>query len=271
MSDSVAGSRLLQGRKALVMGVVNDLSIAWGIAANLAAHGAIVGFAYQPHPKIERRCRACVGQLDPKPEFIEPCDVGKDEDIQQLMARWKEVHGRLDILVHSIAFAPATAFGVPVLKTSREDYLQALDISSYSLVALCREAAPLMQPGGSVIAMTYNASQAYFPNYNVMAVAKAALECCVRYLAAELGGGKKEDAQGVRVNAISAGPIPTMASKAVGDIDRMVEHHSAKNCLGRPVDQDEVGRTAVYLASELSSGVTGEIVYVDAGYRFIGW
>ncbi|MBI4870879.1 MAG: enoyl-ACP reductase [Candidatus Riflebacteria bacterium] len=271
MSESPAGPRLLEGRKALVLGVVNELSIGWGIAANLASHGATVGFGFQPNPKIERRCRACVEQLEPEPEFVEPCDVGKDEDIERLMARWKDMYGRLDILVHSIAYAPSTAFGVPFSRTPRRDFLEALDISAYSLVALCREAAPLMKPDGSVIAMTYHGALAYFPNYNVMAVAKAALECCVRYLAAELGGGQTEDAARIRVNAISAGPIPTMASKAVGNVDRMVEHWSAKSCLGRTVDQAEVGRTAVYLASNLSSGVTGEVLYVDAGYRFVGW
>jgi enoyl-[acyl-carrier protein] reductase I len=271
MTDSPAAPRLLEGRKALVLGVVNELSIAWGIAANLASHGATVGFAYQPNPKVERRCRACVAQLEPAPEFVEPCDVGKDDDLARLMARWKEVHGSLDILVHSIAYAPSTAFGIPFSKTSRQDFLAALDVSAFSLIALCREAAPLMNRDASVIAMTYHGSQAYFPGYNVMAVAKAALECSVRYLAAELGGGQKEDAARIRVNAISAGPMPTLASKAVGNIDRMVEHWSAKSCLGRSVDQAEVGRAAVYLASNLSSGVTGEVHYVDAGYRFVGW
>ena len=271
MSESMAGPRLLEGRKALVLGVVNEFSIAWGIALNLASHGATVGFAYQPNPKVERRCRTCVEQLEPRPEFVEPCDVGKDDDIARLMARWKETYGRLDILVHSIAYAPSTAFGIPFSRTSRDDFRAALDISAYSLVALCREAAPLMTPGGSVLAMTYHGSQAYFPNYNVMAVAKAALECSVRYLAAELGGGQREDAARIRVNAISAGPMPTLASKAVGNVDRMVEHWSSKSCLGRSVDQAEVGRTAVYLASDLSSGVTGEVLYVDAGYRFVGY
>lgn len=270
MSDPAVTPRLLEGRKALVLGVVNDLSIGWGIANNLASHGATLGFAYQPNPKIERRCRATVGRLDPEPKFVEPCDVGRDEDIERLLSRWKDVHGSLDILIHSIAYAPAAALKAPFLQTSREDFHQALDVSSYSLVALSREAAPLMNPGGTIIALTYGGSVSYFPGYNVMAVAKAALECSVRYLAAELGGGQRKDAARIRVNAISAGPIATMASKGVGNVDWMIDHWSSKSCLGRSVDQDEVGRTAVYLASELSSGVTGEVLYVDAGYRIIG-
>jgi len=262
--------KLLEGKKALVLGVVNDRSIAWGIAKSLSEHGATLGFSYLPNPKIERRCRSCVETLDPKPEFIEPCDVSKDDDIVKLMSRWKEIHSSMDILIHSIAYAPATALGIPFMNTTRSDFCEALSVSAYSLVALCREAAPLLNPGGSVITMTYHGSTAYFPSYNVMAVAKAALECSVRYLAVELGGGQKEDARKVRVNAISAGPIPTMASKGVGDIDRMVSHYAAKNCLGRGVDSGDVGGTAVYLASDLASGITGEVVYVDGGYRFIG-
>ncbi|MBI4859551.1 MAG: enoyl-ACP reductase [Candidatus Riflebacteria bacterium] len=262
---------LLAGKKALVTGVINDLSIAWGIAKNLAHHGATLGFAYQPNPKIERRCRACVEQLTPRPVFVEPCDVARDDEVKRLMAHWKEVHQDLDILVHSIAFAPATALGVPLIKTARADFLTAVDISAYSLIALCREAEPLFRPGGSVMALSYHGAVAYYPHYNVMGVAKAALECIVRYLAAELGGGRRPDARRVRVNAISAGPIPTLASKAVGDIDRMVEHYGEKSCLGRTVDQNEVGRTAVFLASDLASGVTGETIFVDAGYHFIGW
>lgn len=262
---------LLTGKKGLILGVLNDRSIAWGIAANLAKEGATLGFTHLPGEKFERRCRSTVEQLSPKPGLILPCDVSKDEDIQTVMARWKEIHGTLDILVHSIAFAPAAALHEPFLQTKREDWKTALDISAYSLVALCREAAPLFNPGGSVIALSYLGSIAYIPKYNVMAVAKAALECSVRYLAAELGGGNREGAKKVRVNAISAGPIPTMAAKGVGDIDIMLDHYPQKNCLGRNVDQDEVGRTAIYLASDLSSGVTGEVIYVDGGYRIVGW
>lgn len=262
---------LLAGKKALVLGVVNDLSIAWGIARHLEASGAQMGFAYQPNPKIERRCRACVETLPSRPGFIEPCDVGKDEDISRLMARWKEVHGSLDILVHSIAYAPPTALGVPFLATAREDFKTALDISAYSLVALCREAAGILNPGGSVITMSFLGASAWMPNYNVMAVAKAALECSVRYLAAELGRPKDGRPGGVRVNAISAGPIATLASRGVGDIDRVREHYAAKSPLGRNVDQDDVGKAAVYLASDLSSGLTGEVMYIDAGYRIVGW
>jgi len=262
---------LLDGKKALVFGVVNELSIAWGIASNFAREGATVGFSFQPVPKIERRCRMCVETLTPAPAFVEPCDVSKDEDIANLMKRWQAVHGTLDIIVHSIAFAPAAALHAPFLQTRREDFLTAIDVSAYSLVAICREAAPLMSPGASVLAISYIGAIAYMPHYNVMAVAKSALECSVRYLAAELGRGTDSGTKAVRVNAISAGPIPTMASKGVGDVDRVREHYEAKNCLGRNVDQDEVGRTAVFLASHLASGITGEVIYVDGGYRIVGW
>ena len=263
--------QLLAGKKGLVFGVLNDRSIAWGISSNLAAAGATLGFTHLPDEKFARRCRNTVETLDPKPVFVEPCDVSKDEDLARVFAKWKEVHGTLDFLVHSVAFAPAAALHEPFLQTKRDDFKTALDISCYSLIAMCREAFPLMNPGATVIAMTYLGSIAYIPKYNVMAVAKAALECTVRYLAAEMGGGRTEGAKKVRVNAISAGPIPTMAAKGVGEIDRMLDHYPEKNCLGRNVDQEEVGRTALYLCSELSSGVTGEVIYVDAGYRVVGW
>lgn len=262
---------LLAGKKGLVLGVVNDLSIAWGIARQLDLQGATLGFTYQPNPKIERRCRAQVEGLTRRPEFVEPCDAGKDEDIRRVMARWKEVHGTMDILVHSIAYAPATALGIPFLNTTREDFKTALDVSAYSLIALCREAAEILNPGASVIAMSFLGASAYMPNYNVMAVAKAALECSVRYLAFELGRPGPNRAGGVRVNAISAGPIPTLASRGVGDIERVRSHYEQKSCLARNVDQDEVGKTAAYLASDLASGLTGEVLYIDAGYRVVGW
>lgn len=260
---------LLSGKKALILGLLNERSIAWGITQNFAREGATLGFTHMPDEKMKRRVVGSLEKLDTMPEFLEPCDVSKDEDLERVMARWKEVHGGLDILVHSVAFAPREALHEPFLMTKREDFQTALDISAYSLIGLCRAAWPILNDGASVMAMTYLGSVAVVPNYNVMGVAKAALESSVRYLAYEMGG--RDGDKSVRVNAISAGPIATMAAKGVGGIDGMLKHYPTKNCLGRNIDQEEVGRSALYLASDLASAVTGEVHYVDAGYRIVGW
>jgi len=260
---------MFDGKKGLITGVFNKQSIAWAIADRVMSEGAECGFTHMPDEKMKRRVVGCLEKLDTMPEFLEPCDVSRDEDLDRLMARWKEVHGDLDILVHSVAFAPREALHEPSLQTKRGDFQTALDISAYSLVGLCRAAWPLLNDGASVMAMTYLGSVAVVPNYNVMGVAKAALESSVRYLAYEMGG--RDGEKSVRVNAISAGPIATMAAKGVGGIDGMLKHYPTKNCLGRNIDQDEVGRTALYLASDLASAVTGEVHYVDAGYRIVGW
>jgi enoyl-[acyl-carrier protein] reductase I len=203
------------------------------------------------------------------PKVLAPCDVSKDEDIKAAFQQAGAAFGTFDILVHSLAFAPAESLHNPFLQTSRDAWKMALDISAYSLLALAREAQPLMNPNGSIITMSYLGAEKYVPMYNVMAVAKAALECTVRYLAAELGRDEKH----IRVNAISAGAIKTMAARGIGDIDKMMVHYTEKAPLPWNTDDaaTHVGKTALYLCSDLSSGVTGETLYVDGGYNIVGW
>jgi enoyl-[acyl-carrier protein] reductase I len=255
---------LLDGKKAFVFGVANEWSIATHICQAMKREGASLGIAHLPGEKMERRVVKAVESLSPK--FYVPCDVQKDEDIKSAFAKAKAEFGTIDILVHSLAFAPPDALEKPFLLTSREAFKTALDISAYSLIAVAREAEPLMAEGGSIMTMTYMGSVKFIPQYNVMAVAKAALECSVRYLAAEMGRSKK-----VRVNAVSAGPIKTLAAKGIAGFDKMLEHYPPKAPLNRNVDADEVGNAAVYLCSHLASGVTGEVHYVDAGYNTVGW
>lgn len=258
---------MLQDKKAFVFGVLNDYSLGWHIARELHGQGCQLGFAHMPGEKFERRVVKAVEPFHPR--FLTPCDVTRDEDIASAFQAAAENFGTFDILVHSLAFAPAEVFANPFLETSREAWRTALEVSAYSLVALARAAKPLMNPGGRILTLTYHAAEKYVPNYNMMAVAKAALECTVRYLAAELGRDEKH----LRVNAISAGAIKTMAARGTGDIDRMIDHYQEKAPL--PWNGDEaaahVGRAGLYLLSDLSSGVTGEIHYVDGGYNIVGW
>ncbi len=255
------------GKKAFIFGVLNEYSIGYAIAKALHEQGCELAFSYLPHEKIQRRCEKAVSIFNPK--FLVGCDVSKDEDIAAAMKSAAENWGSFDILVHSIAFAPAEALHNPFLQTTREQWKTALDISAYSLVALAREAQPIMNKNGSIITLSYLGAEKYIPMYNVMAVAKAALECSVRYLAAEMGRNEKN----IRVNAISAGAIKTMAARGIGDIDKMMSHYGEKSPL--PWNPDDaashVGKTALYLTSDLSSGVTGETVYVDGGYNIVGW
>jgi enoyl-[acyl-carrier protein] reductase I len=258
---------LLSGKKAFVFGVLNEYSIGYAISERLKAEGCELAFSHLPGEKIERRVVKAVEGFAPK--FLVPCDVSKDEDLEAAFRKAGQEFGTFDILVHSLAFAPADALHNPFLQTTREHWRMALDISAYSLLAMARLAQPLMNPNGNIITMTYLGAEKYIPMYNVMAVAKAALECTVRYLAAEMGRHEKH----IRVNAISAGAIKTMAARGIGDIDRMMEHYAEKSPL--PWNPENaaahVGRTALWLCSELSSGVTGETIYVDGGYNIIGW
>ncbi|HTV49283.1 MAG TPA: enoyl-ACP reductase [Phycisphaerae bacterium] len=257
----------LAGKKAFVFGVLNEYSIGWHISKALHGAGCTMGFSHLPGEKIERRVVKAVEGFNPA--FLAPCDVSSDTDLQTAFGTAGEKFGTFDILVHSLAFAPAEALHNPFLQTSREAWRTALDISAYSLVAMAREALPIMNPNGSIITLTYLGAEKYIPMYNVMAVAKAALECSVRYLAAELGRNEKH----IRVNAISAGAIKTMAARGIGDIDKMMVHYTEKAPL--PWNSDDaashVGKTALYLCSDLSSGVTGETIYVDGGYNIVGW
>jgi enoyl-[acyl-carrier protein] reductase I len=252
---------LLSGKKAFIFGVANDMSIAWGIAKALHAEGAELGFNYLGEA-LEKRVRPLAESVGSK--LILPCDVSKDEEIEALYKKVGETWGKFDILVHCIAFANRDDLKGTFTNTSRAGFHLALDISAYSLIAITRPAVPLLNPGASIMALTYYGSVKVIPNYNIMGVAKAALEANVRYLAYDLGP------KNIRVNAISAGAIKTLASSAVGGIKSMLKASEEMTPLRRNVSQDEVGGTAVYLASHLSSAVTGEVLYVDAGANIVG-
>ncbi len=256
---------LLEGKKGLVLNIANDRSIAWHIANQAKKHGATCGYGFLPMEKMERRVRKALTEMGETDPWLHPCDVGKDADIESFFAAAGEKFGTIDFLVHSMAFANRDYLAVgKFMSTPRDVFAQALDISAYSLIALARGAAPLMPHGGSIIALTYLGSDRAVPGYNVMGVAKAALESTSRYLATELGERK------IRVNTISAGPVRTLSAMAVGGIDEMFEHTTRKAPLRRNIEPDEVGKTAVYLLSDLSSGVTGENLFVDAGYNIVG-
>ena len=252
--------KLLEGKKALIFGLANKRSIAYGISKAFSEHGAELGFSYGI-PQLERRVMPLAKELDV--DFVEMCDVSKDEDIDLVFEKAADHFGSIDILVHSIAFADQKELTGRFVNTSREGFNMALDISAYSLVALTQRAQKVMPNGGSILTMTYYGSEKAVPHYNVMGVAKAALEANVRYLAADLGP------EGIRVNAISAGPIKTLAAAGIAGFRKMLHYVEERAPLRRNVDQDEVGKTALWLCSDLASGVTGEIVYVDAGYNIL--
>lgn len=253
--------RLLEGRKALVFGVANDHSIAWGIAKALHEHGATVGFS-SVESLVERRVRPLAESIGST--FVEPCDVQDDADIERVMARWQAAHGRIDILVHALAFARKEDLAGAYVDTSREGFAIALDVSAYSLVALARAARPMLGDGSSILTLTYYGAEKVTANYNVMGVAKAALEASVRYLAADLGPA------GIRVNAISAGPVRTLAAAGIAGFKRMYGSFADVAPLRRNITIEDVGGTAVWLASDLSRQVTGETVYVDGGFNILG-
>jgi len=251
---------LLDGKNALVFGVANDHSIAWGIAKAFHDEGAEVGFS-SIESLIDRRVRPLADSIGST--FVEPADVQSDADIARVFERYAATHERLDILVHALAFAKREDLAGRFVDTSRDGFALALDVSAYSLVALTRAARPLLRPGSAVMTLTYYGSEKVTANYNVMGVAKAALEASVRYLASDLGP------EGVRVNAISAGPIRTLAASGIAGFKRMYGQFDEVAPLRRNVSIEDVGRTAVYLASDLSSAVTGEVIYVDAGFSIM--
>lgn len=252
----------LQGRVAVVFGVANKRSIAWAIAQGLAAAGAKLAITYQ-NERLEQEAKDLILSL-PGAEAL-MCDVSKDEEIERLFALLKQRYGKLHVLVHSVAFAPAEELKGDFVNTTREGFRIAHDVSVYSLIAVSRAAAPLMEDGGSIITMTYYGAEKVVPHYNVMGVAKAALECTVRYLAHDLG--KKN----IRANAISAGPIKTLAARGISGMGDMLKSHAERAPLKRNVGVDEVGSTGVFLASDASSGITGETIYVDCGYNIMGF
>lgn len=254
----------LEGKKALVTGIANERSIAWGIAQQLHKAGAKLGVTYLPDDKDRFRHKVASLTEPLAPDFLLPCDVQKDDQIDQLFQAIADKWGKFDILIHCLAFANKEDLSGDFSNVSRAGFQLALDVSAYSLIHLCRGAKPLFNSGASVITLTYIGGVRVIPNYNVMGIAKAALEMNVRYLAYELGS------QQVRVNAISAGPIRTLASSAVGGILDMIHHVEQTAPLKRSVTQEEVGNTAVFLASDLASGITGQIIYVDSGYEIMG-
>ena len=252
---------LLKNKKALIFGVANDHSIAWGIAKALHEQGAWVGFS-SIEALVERRVRPLAESIGST--FVEPCDVQQDADIERVFARWSAEQGSLDILVHALAYARREDLEGRFVDTSRDGFTLALDVSAYSLVALARAAAPLMPNGGSIMTLTYYGAEKVVANYNVMGVAKAALEASVRYLAADLGPA------GIRVNAISAGPVRTLAASGVANFKKMYGMFRDIAPLRQNISIEDVGGTAVYLASDLSKAVTGETVYVDGGFNVLG-
>lgn len=252
---------LLHGKTALVAGVANKRSIAWAVAHKLHEAGADLAFTYQGE-RLEGSVSKLAESVGSK--LVVDCDVSDDASIERALAAVGEGTGGIDILVHSIAYAPPDAFQKRFIETSRSTFATALDISAYSMIAMAAAAEPIMRDGGSMVTLTYMASERVFPKYNVMAVAKAALETSVRYLAYELGPA------GIRVNAISAGPVRTLAAKGIEGFDQMESIIESRSPLGRNIEAGDVGNTALYLTSPLSQMVTGTVVYVDSGYHAMG-
>lgn len=252
---------LLDGKVAFIFGVANHRSIAWGIAKELHNHGATIALSIF-NEDMRRRVEPLAEEIGC--DFIEPCDVNNDEEIEAVFEKFKERYGQLDVLVHSIGFAPREALGGRFIDIKREDFKITLESSAYSLVALAKRAEPLMPEGSSIMSMTYYAAEKYIPDYNAMAIAKSALEACTRYMAVDMGHKK------IRVNAISAGPIKTLAAAGIPGFRALLKHFDAVAPLGQTVTVEDVGKTAVYLASYLSRMVTGEIIYVDSGYQVLG-
>ncbi len=260
-SAPIPTGTLMQGRRGLVMGVANDRSIAWGIAQAVAAQGAELAFTYQGEA-LERRVRPLAEGIGAS--VVLPCDVTDDASVDAVFEAVRREWGGLDFLVHAIGFADKQYLRGRYLDTPREAFLQALDISCYSFVSVGRRAAALMRPGGSLLTMSYLGAERVTPHYNVMGVAKAALEASVRYMAADLG------AAGIRVNAISAGPIKTLAASGIGDFRYILKWNQYNAPMERNVTIGDVGGAGLYLLSDLASGVTGEVHHVDSGFHVVG-
>ena len=252
---------LMAGKRGLIMGVANERSIAWGIAKTAAAHGAELAFTYQGEA-LEKRVRPLAQSIGS--EILEPCDVTDAASVQALFETLGKKWGKLDFAVHAIAFSDKDQLKGRYVDTTRDNFVRTMDISCYSFTEMCRFAAPLMTDGGSLLTLTYYGAERVMPHYNVMGVAKAALEASVRYLAADLGK------QGVRVNAISAGPIKTLAASGIGDFRHILKWNELNSPLRRNVTTEDVGGSALYLLSDLGSAVTGEVHHVDSGYNVIG-
>jgi enoyl-[acyl-carrier protein] reductase I len=252
---------LMQGKRGLIMGVANNRSIAWGIAKAAHAAGARLGFTYQ-NDALLKRIRPLAEQVEA--EILEPCDVSDDDSIQAVFDKVEETWGEIDFIVHAIAYADRDELTDTYVRTSRDGFLRSLEISCYSFTAVAQRAVPLMNEGGSLLTLTYYGAERVMPHYNVMGVAKAALESSVRYLAADLGEA------GVRVNAISAGPIRTLAASGIGDFRYILKWNELNSPLRQNVTIDQVGKAGLYLLSDMSSAVTGEVHHVDSGYHTVG-
>lgn len=259
--SSEHASGLMAGKRGLIMGLANDKSIAWGIAQTLANAGAELAFSYQGDI-VKKRVEPLAAQLGS--ELVIPCDVGEGASIDALFDRLNDEWGGLDFLVHAIGFSDKGQLRGRYAETTRENFMMTMDISVYSFTAVARRAAAMMPDGGSLLTMTYYGAERVMPHYNVMGVAKAALEASVRYLAEDFGK------DGIRVNSISAGPIKTLAASGIGDFRYIMKWNELNSPLRRNVTQQDVGKSALYLLSDLGSGVTGETHHVDAGYHVVG-
>jgi len=254
--------KMFEGKVGLVLGVANDRSIAWAMSEALMAEGAELAFTHLPGESSERRVRRLTEACEPK--LFMSCDVQQDRDLDSVFAQVAETYGTIDFVIHSVAFAPPQELRKPYVEMSREGWHLAMDISAYSLVAVSRRAAELMPEGGSIVTISYFGGEKVMPGYNVMGVCKATLEHSVRYLAWDLG--RKQ----IKVNAISAGPMRTLSSAGVAGFDEMREHAVRKSCMGRNVEFRELGKAGLYLLSDLSDGVTGEVLHVVCGYSIMG-
>jgi enoyl-[acyl-carrier protein] reductase I len=253
---------LLSGKKGMILGVANDFSIAWAIAQQLLAEGAELGFTHLPGDKMERRVRKLADPIGAK--LITPCDVQKDDDVARVFAEAQATYGTLDFVLHSIAYAPIDDLKRPFVDASREGFKTAMDISVYSLAVVSHYAAPIMANGGAILTLTYFGGERVVPGYNMMGVCKAALDASVKYLAYDLGPKK------IRVNALSAGPVKTLAASAVGDSDKLAGLYELASPMERNINREEVGAAGLFLLSDLARGITGEILHVDCGYNVMG-
>ena len=253
---------LFSGKKGMILGVANDFSIAWAIAQKLLAEGAELGFTHLPGDKMERRVRKLADPIGAK--LITACDVQKDDDVARVFDLASSTYGTIDFVLHSIAFAPIDDLKCPFVDASREGFKTAMDISVYSLAIVARNAARVMTQGGSIAAMTYFGGERVVPGYNMMGVCKAALDAAVKYLAYDLGP------KNIRVNALSAGPVKTLAASAVGDSDKLAGLYELSSPLQRNITREEVGSAGMLLLSDHACGITGEILHVDSGYNIMG-
>jgi enoyl-[acyl-carrier protein] reductase I len=253
---------LFTGKKGLILGVANDFSIAWKIAKKLHEEGAELGFTHLPGDKMERRVRRVAEPIGAK--LITPCDVQNDADVARVFDQACQTFGTLDFVLHSIAYAPKEDLERPFVNASRDGFKTAMEISVYSLAIVARHAAEAMPQGGAIVTMTYFGGERVVPGYNLMGVCKAALDAAVKYLAFDLGPRK------IRVNAVSAGPVKTLAASAVGDFDRLAGLYEMASPMDRNIDPEEVGSAGMFLLSDYASGITGEVLHVDCGYNVMG-